>query len=185
MQIDIITFAFSLMLNTASIPDAPYNRFGEISFKTKHIEASKVWKRNNGISTQGENLRLAYKTWKGTNTYIEHFRDTGSNINLQTIRVRYWIVGNEVIYKDWFQGEPKYLNWIGFRHVFKRLTVGWDYATDFEPKRFSKSEIELSYLKKLKGNWFLKPEFKRKAIKEGREKKSDWKLLILFEWRKK
>lgn len=183
IQIKVLTLA--LMLSSPATENVPFNQYIEIGLKTENIEISRILERNNGISSYGEDLRLSYKTFRGTRTTLEHFRNTGSDINIQTIRTRYWIFGSEIIYKDFFKNEPRYLSWIGFRHVFKRLTIGLNYSTDFNSERFSKSEIELSFLKNLKKNWFLKPSFKRKTIQDGSNKKSNWRFTINFEWFKK
>lgn len=182
MEIKILTFAFSLMFNNAPIPDTPYNRFIELDFSTATIEASRTWSRFNSVNSTGERLLLSYNTKRGTNIEIEHFRNSGSDINIQIIRTRYWIFGNEIVYMDWYQGKPRYLYWLGGRYAFKRLTIGLSYSTDFDDERFSKSEIEFDYSRKLKGNWYLKPEFRRKAITIGDNDKSDWRFLVSFEW---
>lgn len=184
-QVKLITFAMSLMFNTASVPDIPHNRHIQINFTTTTMEASRSWSRFNNVNSNGEKLRLSYKTWKGTNTEIEHFRNNGTDINIQTIRTRYWIFGNEVVYENWFQGSPKYLYWLGWKHEFQNLTFGLSYSTDFETERFSKSNMEFNYYQKLKGNWYIKPIFERKTITHGEEDKSDWRFLISMEWRRK
>ena len=183
--IKIISLSFSMMFSSPTIENTSNNRYEELTLRTKHIEISKVYERNNGVSSNGESFRLSYKTWRGTSTEIEHHRNTKSDINIQTILTKYWIFGNQILYQDWFGGKPKYLNWIGFKHNFKRLTIDLSYATDFESERFSKMNSEISYLKKLRGNWYFSPSFKRRAIWENSNKKSDWRFTFDFKWLKK
>lgn len=187
IQIKIISFALSMMFNSASSVDIPHNRLISFNIKTPHLEVSRMWQRSDGRNSNGEDIEINYKTWKKTNITLEHFRNSGADINLQTIRTRYWIVGSEIIYKDWFQGNPKYLNWFGSKIKIKRMVVGLSYSSNFEagPKRFSKKEMEFEYYQKLKGNFYLKPIYKRKSITDGLTNKSDWKLSVFLEWKRR
>lgn len=185
IKLKIITLYFSLMFNSASTPDMPYNRIVEFGVKNNHIEYTQMIERVNNEQNSGENILVHYDTWKKTKVSIEHFRQSGSELNYQSLKTIYGVIGNEILYTNWFQSEPKYLYWVGWRHSGSKLTFGFEYSDNLNSSdRFFKRGLELSYRKKLKGNWHIKPTFVKKMLYMKGVTKDDWRLLIAFEWRK-
>ena len=101
------TVALGLFLNSADVPNNPYDRMIELSFQGELISASRVWERTNGIEYFGERVYLKSPKLKGVLVELEHFKRTAQSINSQSLRAIYQIVGYEAVFKDFFEDQKK------------------------------------------------------------------------------
>lgn len=169
------TVALGMFLNSAAIPNNPYDRMIELSFQGELISASRVWERTNGIEYFGERVYLKSPRLKGALVEFEHFKRTAQSINTQSMRAIYQVVGYEALFKDYFE-DPKSLLWLGYTGRYNDVEYRLSYSTDFDG--FEKSEIAVGYKLLLGNNLFIKPTFENSRIGDLKY----WQLKVSFEY---
>jgi len=169
------TVALGLFMNSANLPNNPYDRMIELSFQGELISASRVWERTNGIEYSGERVHLKSPKMKGALLEFEHFKRTAQSINTQSIRAIYQIIGYEAVFNDFFE-EQKNLLWVGYTGSYRDVQYRFSYSTDFDG--FEKSELAVGYKLLLKNNLFIKPIFENSRI----EDRKYWQMKVSFEY---
>lgn len=169
------TVALGLFLNSADMPNNPYDRMIELSFQGELISASRVWERTNGIEYSGERVYLKSPKLKGALVEFEHFKRTAQSINTQSLRAIYQIVGYEAVFMDFFE-DQKNLLWLGYAGSHNEVIYRFSYSTNFDG--FEKSEIGVGYKLLLGNNLFVKPTFENSKIGDLKY----WQMKVSFEY---